>query len=135
MRCIRATKQSILKQLFSLIKHEFHSSFLLKHIIRYNQWAREIFKNQYLLTLNHITINTTRYIDYQGRQNITIPLTIRIVASHTKKPYSSSALVRNLVAVEYPTAVFVSDLSYVALFATKQNPHYVEMVLIVTVSE
>ena len=37
----------------------------------------------------------------------------------------------NLVAVGYPTAVFVSDLSYFALFATKQNPHYVEMVLIV----
>ena len=42
---------------------------------------------------------------------------------------------RNLVAVGFPTAVFVSDLSYFALFATKQNPHYVEMVLIVTVAE
>ena len=51
------------------------------------------------------------------------------------KTYSSSALVRNLVAVGYHTVVFVSDLSYFALFATKQNPHYVEMVLIVPVSE
>ena len=55
--------------------------------------------------------------------------------SSRPKTYSSSALVRNLVAVGYPTAVFVSDLSYFALFATKQNPHYVEMVLIVTVAE
>ena len=42
---------------------------------------------------------------------------------------------RNLVAVGYPTAVFVSDLSYFALFATKTKPHYVEMVLIVVGGE